>query len=595
MKRTSLLALAALLCACAQPPRTTVKPDFKRPVAELDAAIAARPKVTQPDAVNQALLPPLVVEMPKVDGKPVDPRFDLAVNNAPAAEVFMAIVSGTRYSMVVHPSIKEKISVNLKDVTVAEALETIREMYGYEYKMQGTRILIQPVALQTRVFMVNYLLSARKGQSNVRVSSSAISDAAGPTQAGAPTALTQPQGTQVRALESSRIETRVETDFWNDLLNAVRTLVGSEAGRNVIVNPQSGLVVVRAMPAELRSVDDYLRQIEGMVVRQVLLEAKIIEVELNDRYATGINWAAFRSGDNTRFAGGMITPGATLQPTGELQAFTARGPDGQVLPGSNLTSIPGAPGDLLAGFGVPGTVLGLAFQTSNFAALMGFLETQGNLQVLSSPRIATLNNQKAVLKVGTDEFFITNVTTNQTTTTGGAIQNSPTITVQPFFSGVALDVTPQIDERTNQVILHVHPSVSKVIDKTKDISLGQAGTFRLPLASSDVRETDTIVKVNDGNIVAIGGLMREQQQRDKAGLPVAGDIPVIGHLFKNTNRTAVKSELVILIKPTIIRTGETWKQDLQDTRERMQNLEHQDLSGWRRQPAGDGAPAAPAQ
>jgi MSHA biogenesis protein MshL len=499
----------------------------------------------------------------------------------------MAIVSGTRYSMVVHPSIKEKISVNLKDVTVAEALETIREMYGYEYKVQGTRILIQPVALQTRVFMVNYLLSSRKGQSNVRVSSSAISDAAGPTQAGAPTALTQPAGTQVRALESSRIETRAETDFWTDLLNAVRTLVGSEAGRNVIINPQSGLVVVRAMPAELRSVDDYLRQLEGMVVRQVLLEAKIIEVELSDRYATGINWAAFRSGDNTRFAGGMITPGATLQPTGTLEAFTARGPDGQVLPGSNLTSNPGAPGDLLAGFGVPGTVLGLAFQTSNFAALMGFLETQGNLQVLSSPRIATLNNQKAVLKVGTDEFFITNVTTNQTTTTGGAIQNSPTITVQPFFSGVALDVTPQIDERSNQVILHVHPSVSKVIDKTKDISLGQAGTFRLPLASSDVRETDTIVKVNDGNIVAIGGLMREQQERNKAGLPVAGDIPVIGHLFKNTNRTAVKSELVILIKPTIIRTEETWKQDLQDARERVQNLQHQDLSGWRRPAGGD--------
>jgi MSHA biogenesis protein MshL len=595
MKRTSLLVLAALLGACAQPPRLAMKTDFKKPLDELDAAIAARPKVAQPDAVSQALLPPLVVEMPKVDGKPVDPRFDLAVNNAPAAEVFMAIVSGTRYSMVVHPSIKEKISVNLKDVTVAEALETIREMYGYEYKMQGTRILIQPVALQTRVFMVNYLLSARKGQSNVRVSSGAISDAAGPTQAGAPTATTQPQGVQVRALESARIETRAETDFWTDLLNAVRTLVGSEAGRNVIVNPQSGLIVVRAMPAELRSVDDYLRQVEGMVVRQVLLEAKIIEVQLNDRFATGINWAAFRSGDNSRFAGGVISPGATLQPAGEIQAFTARGPDGQLLPSSAITALPGAPGALAAGFGVPGTVLGIAFQTSNFAALLGFLETQGNLQVLSSPRIATLNNQKAVLKVGTDEFFVTNVTTNQTTTTGGVIQNSPTITVQPFFSGVSLDVTPQIDERSNQVILHVHPSVSKVIDKTKDLALGQAGVFRLPLASSDVRETDTIVKVNDGNIVAIGGLMREQQDRTRNGVPVAGDLPVIGHLFKSTNRETVKSELVILIKPTIIRSEDSWKQDLQETRERIQGIQHKDLSGWRTWDETGTQPAKPAQ
>jgi MSHA biogenesis protein MshL len=589
-----LLALAALVGACAQQ-RDAMKPEFKGPVSELDMAIAARARVAQPDAVSQALLPPLVVEMPKVDGKPVEPRFDLAVNNAPASEVFMAIVSGTRYSMVVHPSIKERLSVNLKDVTVAEALDTIREMYGYEYKVQGTRILIQPVAMQTRVFMVNYLLSSRRGRSEVRISSGAISDAAGPTQAGAPTALMQPAGTQVRALESSRTETRADTDFWGDLLNAVRALVGTDGGRNVIANPQSGLVVVRALPAELRTVDDYLRQLEGMVARQVLLEAKIIEVELSDQYATGINWAAFHAGDNSRLAGGILNPGTTLQPHGTVQAFTARGPDGQILTDSDITSDPAKPGNILAGLGVPGTVLGLAFQTNNFAALIGFLETQGNLQVLSSPRIATLNNQKAVLKVGTDEFFITNVTTNQTTTTGGAIQNSPTITVQPFFSGVALDVTPQIDERTNQIILHVHPSVSRVIDKNKDIGLGQAGNFRLPLASSDVRETDTIVRVNDSNIVAIGGLMRESQDRRKSGLPVAGDIPVAGNLFKNTNRQATKSELVILLKPTIIRTEDSWKQDLQETRDRIQNMQHQDLSGWRMQQDGGAQAQKPTQ
>jgi MSHA biogenesis protein MshL len=261
---------------------------------------------------------------------------------------------------------------------------------------------------------------------------------------------------------------------------------------------------------------------------------------------------------------------------------------------SALSSNPGAPGNLLADLGVPGTVLGLAFQTSNFAALLAFLETQGSLQVLSSPRISTLNNQKAVLKVGTDEFFVTNVTTNQTTTIGGAIQNSPTITVQPFFSGVALDVTPQIDDQTNQIILHVHPSVSQVIDKTKDLFLGQAGAFRLPLASSDVRETDTIVRATDGNIVAIGGLMRESTDRRKAGLPVLGDAPVVGNLFKNTNRKATKSELVILIKPTIVRSPDAWRQDAEDTRERIQKMEHPDLSGWRLpQGAADAAQRQP--
>jgi MSHA biogenesis protein MshL len=552
-------------CTHTTPPR----PELSAAKAELDRAIGASAPVRQPAAVDQALLPPLVVEMPKLEGRTEEPRFDLAVNNAPAAEVFMAIVSGTRFSMVVHPSIGERLSVNLKDVTVAEALETIREMYGYEYKMQGNRILIQPISLQTRLFQINYLLGSRVGRSEIRVSSGAISDSAGQTQAGAPTAGTTPT-TTVKALESSRIETKSDTDFWNDVASAVRAIIGAEGGRNVIVNRQSGLVLVRALPAELRAVDEFLRAMQGVVARQVMLEAKIIEVRLNDSFATGINWAAFRTG-NTRIAGGIISPGTKLSNQGRIGTFTAVGPDGQVQPNSDLTSDPSIP-DLISNTGVPGTVFGLALQTTNFAALIAFLETQGELSVLSSPRIATLNNQKAVLKVGTDEFFVTNVTTNQTTTTGGAVQNSPTITVQPFFSGVALDVTPQIDDN-GQIILHIHPSVSNVIDKTKDLDLGSAGTFRLPLASSDVRETDTIVRVTSGNIVAIGGLMAETSERGRSGLPWAGDLPVIGHAFKNTNRRSLKSELVILLKPTVIEGAESWKQDLRDSRQRLESYE----------------------
>jgi len=567
---TCLLLVAAGLCGCAQ--SGPQRPQMDSAKGELDRAIAATPAPSQPNAVDQALLPPLVVQMPRVDGRPVETRFDLAVNNALASEVFMAIVSGTRYSMAVHPSVKERISVNLKDVTVPEALDTIREMYGYEYKVQGNRVFIQPVTLQTRMFQVNYLTGMRKGRSEIRVSSGAISDSAGQTQAGAVTAGTSPT-TTVKALESSRIETQSDANFWGDIVTSVRTLIGAEGGRNVIVNAQSGLVLVRALPAELRQVDEFLRAMQGVVARQVMLEAKIIEVQLSDSFATGINWAAFYSGDSGDIAGGIISPGTRLSPEGRLSTFTARGPDGQALANSILSSDPLSPGDLISNTGVPGTVFGLALQTSNFAALLGFLETQGDLQVLSSPRIATLNNQKAVLKVGTDEFFVTNITTNQTTTTGGAIQNSPSITVQPFFSGIALDVTPQIDEN-NQIILHIHPSVSQVIDKTKDIDLGDAGLFRLPLASSDIRETDTIVRVTDGNIVAIGGLMGETSERNKSGLPWAGDIPIVGHAFKNTNRRNVKTELVILLKPTIIQGDETWKQDLRDTRQRLEDYQY---------------------
>lgn len=561
-------------CATMMPTDTTYDGAKK----EINAA-ARQPKTgIKSEDVGSALLPPLAVEMPKVDGRPIEPRFDLVVNNAPVGQVFMAIVSGTRYSMVVNPAIRDQISVNLRDVTVFEALDTIREVYGYEYKLQGNRILIEPISLQTRVYQVNYLMSQRKGKTEVRVTSGAISDTAGGAAAPAAVNPTNP-APNTTALESSRISTTSNNDFWTEIGNALKAIVGTQEGRNVVMSPQAGVIVVRALPAELRNVSEFLKTMQVVVERQVMLEAKIIEVQLADSHQTGVNWAAFGQGANSRVSGGLLGPGATLAPTGALSSFTATNADGTVSSSSLLSATPGAPGLITAGTATPGTLFGLAFQTSNFAALISFLETQGNLQVLSSPRIATLNNQKAVLKVGTDEFFVTNITTN-TTTTGTTSTQSPTITVSPFFSGVALDVTPQIDEH-NQIILHIHPSVSSVIEKTKNIDLGTSGTFRLPLASSTISESDTIVRVSNSNIVAIGGLMKETATRNTSGVPGLGTLPVVGNLFSSRSRSIAKSELVILLKPTVIENDATWRQDILDTQDRIDAYERSDRPTFR--------------
>jgi MSHA biogenesis protein MshL len=550
---------------------------------ELGKASSKPAAAEQPDVVSKALMPSLSVEMPQVDGKPIEPRFDLAVNGAPAPQVFAAIVSGTRYSMVVHPNVKDSISINLRDVTVFEALDTIREIYGYEYKVQGARILVEPIGLQTRVFQVNYLMSQRKGKTEVRVTSGAISDTSGSSGAPPSVGATSNPGVNTEAMESSRISTTSNNDFWAEIGAALRAIVGAEAGRSVVISPQAGVIVVRAYPSEMRSVSDFLKAMQVVVERQVMLEAKIIDVQLSDGHQTGVNWAAFTQGNNSRFAGGVLSPGSTLRPAGSISAFTARNADGTIASSSGLTSNPADPGIITAGVGTPGSLFGLAFQTGSFAALVSFLETQGNLQVLSSPRIATLNNQKAVLKVGTDEFFVTNITTN-TTTVGTTATQSPTITVAPFFSGVALDVTPQIDEN-NQIILHIHPSVSSVIEKTKSVDLGTAGNFRLPLASSTISESDTVVRVSNGNIVAIGGLMKETSQRDSSGVPGLSGMPVIGTLFGSKGRSTVKSELVILLKPTVIEGDATWRQDILDTKERIDALGRGDGAGSRPAPA----------
>src|SRR3954471_6578397 len=572
-------------CATMTQPGTTYNSAKK----EMSDAARTRQAAKESKDVDNALLPPLTVEMPKVDGRPIEPRFDLAVNNAPANQVFMAIVSGTRYSMVVHPAVKDQLSVNLRDVTVFEALDTIREVYGYKYKIQGNRILIEPIGMQTRVYQVNYLMSQRKGKTEMRVTSGAISDASNPANGAVPQpTVVSGTGVTTTGMESSRISTSSNNDFWSEINNALKAIIGSEAGRNVVMSPQSGVIVVRALPAELRNVSEFLKTMQIVVERQVMLEAKIIEVQLSDTHKTGVNWAAFGQGPNSRVAGGVIGPATILTPNGQVSAFTARNPDGTVAANSLIASTPGAPGTIATLAGTPGTLFGLAFQTSNFAALISFLETQGDLQVLSSPRIATLNNQKAVLKVGTDEFFVTNITTN-TTTTGTTSTQSPTITVAPFFSGVALDVTPQIDEH-NQIILHIHPSVSSVIEKTKDIDLGTAGVFRLPLASSTVSESDTIVRVSNSNIVAIGGLMKETNSRDSNGVPGLGTLPVVGTLFSSKSRSIVKSELVILLKPTVIENDATWRQDILDTKERIDAYQRGDHTTYRPKAANTPGP-----
>lgn len=519
---------------------------------ELDAAVAA---ATTQKQIDEALLPPVPAAV-LPDSISTEAKFDLTVYNTPAQQVFMAIVSGTRYSMLLHPDIDGNISLNLKDVTVFDALESIREMYGYEYKVDDTRIYIQPLGLQTRIFQVNYLTGQRDGKSSLRVSSGSVSDS--PTSGTGTTGVTTSStSNRQAALDSSNVSMSSNADFWDELSKSLTAIVGTEKGRSVVISPMSGVVVVRATADEMKNVAAYLKASQLSVERQVILEAKIIEVQLNESFQSGVNWAVFGRGPNSGVSVGNLGAGTVLRKAGPLAAgakavdFTANtyiAPNFGSNPGTDLVS------NAAAG------LFGLAFQTSNFAALLNFLETQGDVHVLSSPRIATLNNQKAVLKVGTDEFFVTNVT--NTTTTGTATTSTPSVTLQPFFSGIALDVTPRIDQN-GEIILHVHPSVSLVstVNKTVDVG-GVGGTLNLPLASSSVSETDSIVRAKDGQIVAIGGLMRQATFDNQSGLP---GLPK--SVFGQTSKSTQKRELVILIKPTIVNSEKDWADDITRSRD----------------------------
>ena len=567
-----VLLIASLLVGCAadRPLRT---PDVGEAVRAELAATAAKPPAAVPARVSDALAEPAPKAMPA----PAEPRLDLLVNNAQAREVFLAIVADTRYSMLMHPDVSGTLSVTLRGVTVTEALEAIRDVYGYDFKIEGRRIVVYAPTLQTRVFTINYPHALRVGTSELRVTSgsSGTSNNSGSNGSNAGAASGTPSGSgtpgatgQQQQQENSRITTSSRTDFWTELTDAIKGMLGNGAGRNVITSPQAGIMAVRAMPDELRQVSQFLKAAQIAVERQVMLEAKIVEVELRDGYQSGIDWSALRN--TNRYTGVIGSVGGGTSNNVLLNGVTSN------VPGFPSGGTPALADTLSLPQGTGG-LFGLALATDGFQAVLGFLETRGDIQILSSPRIATMNNQKALLKVGTDEFFVTNVSggtaaTASTASTTSTAPTLPTLTLTPFFSGIALDVTPQIDEGNN-ITLHVRPSVTTVTEKTKQIDLGAIGNYKLPLASSAVNESDTMVRIQDGNIVAIGGLMQVQSNRTSSGMPGTSDVPFWSSILGNKANSGRKKELVVLIKPTIIRNADDWEAQTRRSRAALDDMD----------------------
>lgn len=493
-----------------------------------------------PAEVSQALLPPLEITLPDGKTAPIERRFDLSVANAPARDVFMGLVEGTRYSMVLHPEVRGAISLSIKEATVPETMEAIRQVYGYEYRRDGDRFFVLGREMQTRIFQANYLSLVRRGRSDTRVAS---------------TGLTRGAAGGATTVSGAEVETLSQADFWKELQATLAAIVGAEGGRKVIVNPQTSLVIVRAFPPELRMVEDYLGATHANVNRQVVLEAKIIEVELKDGFQAGINWAAFRQNGGTGVTIGQVGGGTILGGAGKSEIA---GNSGNLDPNA-FSAISGTAASAFGG------VFTIAAQTADFAAFFELLKTQGEVQVLSSPRVSTVNNQKAVIKVGTDSFFVTKQDITASTVVGGA----PTVSTEltPFFSGIALDVTPQIDESGN-INLHIHPSVSEVAEKKVSVT----STQTLSTALSSVQESDNIVRAQSGQVVVIGGLMKEGSTDEDASVPLLGDIPLLGNLFKHKKVTRIKKELVILLKPTVIVTGQDWNDTVGGSHERMKKI-----------------------
>jgi MSHA type pilus biogenesis protein MshL len=376
--------------------------------------------------------------------------------------------------------------------------------------------------METRTFVLNYLTTIRKGSGSV--SGIGGSSAAGP-KAGGGSVLSQ-------------VVTEDHADLWEEIKEGIKNIITKKSGRRVLkregeigiketeklaggekgsatyveeieaegdgkvlINKMAGLVIVTDYPSRLREVEKFLSRVEETVQRQVFIEAKIIEVSLNDDFQLGVDW---------RFIPNIMKLG-----TGGLIR-------------QSLTGTTDFPANNRFQIGVANT---------DFNALVDALSTQGKVEVLSSPRVSTLNNQKAIIKAAVEDVYF-DVTV--------AAGTPPITTATPKYItiGVILDVTPQIDS-DGMIIMDIHPSVTERIRTASFPDTGQ----QAPIIS--VRETQTIIRVREGQTVLIAGLMQSKEKEELSGLPCIMNIPVAGEAFRQTRRDKTKSEIVILLTPTL--------------------------------------------
>jgi MSHA type pilus biogenesis protein MshL len=505
-------------------------------------------ETTQPQPPPEEKLKEIVVPQMEEAKKVPDKLFSMYARDSNIQDVLLAFSKESELNIVIDPDLSGRVTIDLKRVTLKEALDTILSPLGWTYHIDGKFIKISRPKMETRLFKLNYIATKRSGKREVYVSTSTGGGLQSSSLPGQQIALS-PGGARTGYTDLITVD---EIDLWKEIHGGLESLIFGtveekvsevpsekekttwtrvdEKGKKLIVNKSTGTIMVTDYPLNLNKVASYLETVEGSSQRQVTIQAKIMEVILSDDHKEGINWKVIEGlPRSVNLSWGLTDKaGTTGFPGGSTATALGTTTSGTVQTPGVFKIKPF--GGVLA--------LGAAGAEVALSDIMQAISEQGDVKVLSSPTISTLNNQKAVIRVGNqDVFFITGAVATQTTVT--QIIQPMTIDI-----GIILDVTPQIAE-DGTIIMNIHPSIT---DKTGEKTTPD-GKSTFPLLS--VRETDTTVRVRDGQTIIIAGLMQERTQENYTGVPVLQSVPLMGGLFRYKTQTKSNSELVIMITPTL--------------------------------------------
>ncbi|HEY9198330.1 MAG TPA: pilus (MSHA type) biogenesis protein MshL [Gammaproteobacteria bacterium] len=499
--RELLLTALFVLAGCAPTPQ---RPDANH----LDNNQASRQDIPAPVQHVPVLEPP----------QPAAPQetYSVVVTDVPVKDMLFALARDARLNVDIHPGVSGNVTLNAIDQTLPQILDRIARQADVRFTQEDATLRVEPDVPFLRNYKVDYVNMGRNNSSEVSVATQIATTGQGATA---------DSGGGAGNNSTTQVASTSNHQFWRTLEHNVRAILGeavatdsTDSSAAVIINAESGIISVRATGRQHQQIQGFLDQVLVNAQRQVMIEATVVEVKLNDKYQLGVDWNLIANGAGWSVEQALLGTNLSEEP---FSLLTYADPDAEI--GDTTTTI-------------------------------GMLRQFGDVKVLSSPKIMAINNQTALLKVVDNLVYFT--IEADTTTTDGVANTTYTSTVHTVPVGFVMSVTPQINE-TDTVILNIRPTISRVTSFVNDPNPALIAPNGRRTESSvpqiQVREMDSLLRINSGQTAVLGGLIQDSVDLNRSGTPVLSELPGIGDAFSYRDNTVSRNELVIFLRPRVIR------------------------------------------